>query len=86
MNDDDTDDGVPDSDPRHIDPAHDIATAVEDGELSGMRLGPDADRDGLEEFIERAESGEFGAEPGVEAMVRIARELLDRDPADGGER
>lgn len=84
MNDDR--DGVPDSDPRHIDPAADIADAIEDGELSGMRLGSDADRDELEEFIERAESGEFGAEPSVEAMVRIARALLDRGPADGGER
>ena len=69
--------GVPDSDPRHIDPAGDIASLFEDGEITA-ELDDDTDRDDLEAFIERAEAGEFGAaDPGVEASVRIARALLE---------
>ncbi|GAB6863270.1 hypothetical protein [Haloplanus litoreus] len=75
MTDDDTD-GVPDSDPRHIDPAGDLADLVESGEFD-IELEDDQDVDELREFIERAEAREFGADPGVEATVRIARALLE---------
>lgn len=79
MTDDDTDpeDGVPDSDPRHLDPAGDLADAVESGELE-LSLDGEQDPEQLREFIERAEAGEFDpVDPGLEATVRIARALLD---------
>jgi len=70
-------DGVPDSDPRHIDPASDLADAVEGGEFD-ILLAEDQDPEELREFIRRAEAGEFGpADPGIEATVRIARSLLE---------
>jgi hypothetical protein len=75
----DTPDDVatPDTDPRHIDPAGDLADAVETGELE-ISLADDQDADELREFVERAEAGEFGpVDPGLEAQVRIARSLLD---------
>jgi hypothetical protein len=37
------------------------------------------DPEELREFVERAEAGEFGADPGVEATVRIVRAILDED-------
>lgn len=40
-------------------------------------LADGQDVDGLREFIERAEAGEFGADPGLEATVQIARVLLE---------
>ena len=76
MSEDDTD-GVADSDPRHLDPAGDLADLFEDGEL-GAELGDDTDAEELREFVERAEAGEFGpADPGLEATVRIVRALLE---------
>ena len=75
----DTPDDVatPDTDPRHIDPAGDLADAVETGELE-ISLADDQDVDELREFVERAEAGEFDpVDPGLEAQVRIARSLLD---------
>ena len=98
--DDDADDPepVPDSDPRHIDPAGDLADAVESGDLD-LSLADDQDAEDLREFVDAAERGELGpADPGLEAQVRIARALLgdvddtdtDTDDvdgdADGGER
>jgi hypothetical protein len=77
-------DGVPDTDPRHIDPAGDVADLFESGEMD-VSLGDDTDREDLEEWLKRAESGEFGADPGVEATVRIVRALLDDTSAGGGE-
>lgn len=76
------DDGVPDSDPRHIDPAGEIADLFESGEFSAeLTDGTDAEQ--LREFVERAESGEFGpADPGLEASVRIARALLEETEGD----
>jgi hypothetical protein len=69
-------DGVPDSDPEHIDPAGDLADAVESGELE-VSLADDQDADDLREFIDAAESGELGSiTPDIEAQVRIARALL----------
>ena len=57
-------DGVPDSDPQHIDPAGDLAD--------------DQDPEELREFIRRAEAGEFGpADPGLEGTARIARSVLE---------
>ena len=82
MTDDETDAdagdvGTPDTDPRHIDPAGDLADAVETGELE-ISLADDQDVDELREFVERAEAGEFGpVDPALEAQVRIARSLLD---------
>jgi len=74
--------GVPDSDPQHIDPAGDIADAVESGEFD-IQLAEDQSREELEEFVRKAEAGEFDlrADPGLEATVRIVRSLLD--DADG---
>ncbi len=74
--DDQDEPGVPDSDPRHIDPAGDVADLVESNEFD-IELADDQDADELREFIERAEAGEFGdADPGLEATVRIARAIL----------
>ena len=73
---DDTD-PVPDTDPRHIDPAGDLADAVESGDLD-LSLADDQDAEDLREFVEAAESGELGPiDPGLEAQVRIVRALLD---------
>ena len=68
--------GVPDSDPRHLDPAGHMADLVESGTVD-MQLDDDADREELEEFLARAEAGEYDADPGLEATVRIVRSLLD---------
>ena len=83
MTDDDTEeDGVPDSDPRHIDPAGDIADLVESGEHD-IQIAEEQSKEELREFVRKAEAGEFDlrADPGLEATVRIARALLD----DAGE-
>ena len=75
---------VPESDPRHIDPAGDLADAVESGDLD-LSLADDQDAADLRGFVDAAESGELGpVDPGVEAQVRIARALLD-DLDDAGE-
>ena len=76
--------GVPDSDPRHIDPAGDMADLVESGEFD-IQLAEDQSEEELREFVRKAEAGEFDlrADPGLEATVRIARALLD--DADDGE-
>ena len=68
---------APDTDPRHIDPAGDLADAVESGELD-LSLADEQDAEDLREFADAAEAGELGAvDPGLEAQVRIARALLD---------
>ena len=80
-------DGVPDSDPAHIDPAGDLADAVESGDLE-LSLDDDADAEELREFVDRAEAGEFGpVTPDLEAQVRIVRALLADvdDEADASE-
>lgn len=74
----DAEDGVPDSDPRHLDPAGDFADAVESGEFD-IELADDQDADELREFVERVEAGAFDADPGLEATVRIVRALLEAD-------
>lgn len=74
--------GEPDSDPRHLDPAADIADAFESGTLADAEVADDADREELEAFLRKAEAGEFGADPGLEAAVRIVRALLDEDTTD----
>jgi len=85
MTDDEQDDadGVPDSDPDHIDPAGDLADVVESGEMD-IELSDEQDREELREFVERAEAGEFDlrADPGLEATVRIARAMLDGQDTD----
>ena len=82
---DDTDGPVPESDPRHIDPAGDLADAVENGDLD-LSLADDTDAEELRAFVDAAEAGELGpVDPGLEAQVRIVRALLDdgSDDADG---
>ena len=68
--------GVPDSDPRHLDPAGDLADAVEAGRFD-MELAEDQSEAELREFLERVDAGEFEPDPGLEATVRIVRALLD---------
>jgi hypothetical protein len=80
MTDDGDADGVPETDPKHIDPAGDLADLFESGQL-GATVADDADREELEEWLEQAEAGEFGADPGIEATVRIVRSLLE-EPTD----
>lgn len=82
------------SDPRHLDPAGDFADFFEESDVS-VSLDDDTDAEELREFVERAEAGELGpADPGLEAVVRITRAVLDDvdvdadtdDPdGDGGE-
>jgi hypothetical protein len=79
MTDDDTaedTDGIPDTDPRHIDPAGDLADAVESGDLE-LTLAADQDAEDLRAFVDAVEAGESDADPGVNATVRIVRSLLD---------
>lgn len=85
MDDDPKDDPepVPDSDPRHIDPAGDLADAVESGDLD-LKLADDQDAEDLRAFVDAVERGEIEADPGVEATVRIVRSLLD-DAEDGSD-
>jgi len=76
-------DPVPESDPRHIDPAGDLADAVESGDLD-LSLADDQDADDLRAFVDAAERGDLGpVDPGLEAQVRIARALLDDTEGDG---
>jgi hypothetical protein len=70
--------GVPDTDPRHLDPAGDLADLVESGEL-GLSVGVVADREQLRAFIEAVETSDGPVDPGDEAVIRIARELLSDD-------
>ncbi|MGQ3331186.1 hypothetical protein [Halorubrum sp. FL23] len=68
---------TPESDPKHIDPAGDLADAVESGDLD-LSLADDQDAEDLRAFVDAAERGELGpVDPGLEAQVRIARALLD---------
>jgi len=70
---------VPESDPRHIDPASDLCDAVKSGDVD-LSLADDQDAKDHQAFIDVVKSGELGpVDPGVEAQVRIARTLLD-DP------
>jgi len=78
----DPDAGVPDSDPRHLDPAGDLADAVESGAFD-IEIAEEQSREELEQFLERVDAGEFEPDPGLEATVRIVRALLD--DADGDE-
>lgn len=84
----DDDVGTPDTDPRHVDPAGDVAEMLDD-ELTDAELGDDTDADDIRAFVDAAERGEFGpADPALEAQVRIARtilETLDDDTNDDDE-
>ena len=84
-NDEDGSPGVPDSDPRHIDPAGDIADLFESGEIDVDGIDVQNDPEELREFVERAEAGEFDlrADPGLEATVRIVRTMLENMDVDG---
>ena len=76
---------VPDSDPQHIDPAGDLADAVESGDLD-LSLADDGDAEDLREFVDAAERGELGpVDPALEAQVRIARALLADLDDDGSD-
>jgi hypothetical protein len=72
----DPDAGVPDSDPRHIDPASRLADLVESGEFD-IELEDDQDAEDLRAFLDAAERGEIAADPATEATVRIVRSLLE---------
>jgi hypothetical protein len=76
MNNHDTD-GVPDSDPDHIDPAGDIADLVEEG-IIDMELSDSQDVSELREFIEFVENSDDPVDPGTVATVRIARAMLQK--------
>ena len=68
--------GVPDSDPRHIDPAGDLADAVESGDLA-LELDEGQDPEELRAFLDAVDRGEYDpVDPGLEATVRIARAVL----------
>jgi len=75
--------GVPDSDPRHIDPAGDMADLVESGEFD-IQLAEDQSEEELREFVRKAEAGEFDlrADPGLEATVRIVRAILENSDSE----
>ena len=75
---------TPDSDPRHIDPAGDIADLFESGEIDVDGIDVQNDPEELREFVEAAEAGEFDlrADPGLEATVRIVRTLLENMDTD----
>jgi len=73
---------TPDSDPRHIDPAGDMAALIESGEVN-VDLADDQSPEELREFIEAVERGDHDpVDPGLEATVRIARTLLADDDTD----
>jgi len=77
--DDDPPGGVPDSDPRHIDPAGDLADAVESGDLE-LELEEGQDPEDLRAFLDAVDRGEYDpVDPGLEATVRIVRALLEED-------
>ena len=76
---------VPDSDPRHIDPAGDLADAVESGDLE-LDLADDQDVEDLRAFLDAVDAGEYDpVDPGLEATVRIVRSLLDDQDDDARE-
>jgi hypothetical protein len=68
--------GTPDTDPDHIDPAGDIADLLEDGDHD-VQLSPDQDKEDLREFIDTVEATDGMSDPGTNAMVRIAKTMLD---------
>ena len=45
--------------------------------VSYRTISDPADPDELREFLEAVEAGEYDADPGLEATVRIVRPLLD---------
>jgi len=73
----DDDPGIPDSDPKHIDPAGDVADLLESGEAD-VQLSADQDPEELRAFIENVEDSDEPADPGTNATVRMARALLQK--------
>jgi hypothetical protein len=68
-----------------IDPAADVAELVEN-RSDDIQLADDQDPAELREFIERAESGEFGEiGPGLESQIRMVKAVLDGDNGGGDE-
>ena len=68
--------GVPDSDPRHLDPAGDLADAAESGDLE-LELDERQDPEELRTFLDAVDRGEYDpVDPALEATVRIVRALL----------
>jgi len=68
--------GTPDTDPDHIDPAGDLASLIESDELN-VELSEDQDPEELREFIQHIEDSDQPTDPGANAMVRIAKTMLD---------
>jgi hypothetical protein len=77
MTDDSTQDGVPDSDPTHIDPAGALADLIAT-DLSGIALSEEQDPAEIREFITSVEDSDDPADPGTNAAVRIARAVLEQ--------
>jgi len=73
----DDDPGIPDSDPKHIDPAGDVADLLESGEAD-VQLSADQDPEELRAFIENVKNSDEPADPGTHATVRMARALLEK--------
>jgi hypothetical protein len=72
-----SEDHTPDSDPKHIDPAGDVADLLDSGEVD-VQLSADQDPEELREFIENVEDSDEPADPGTNATVRMARALLEQ--------
>jgi len=72
------DTGTPDSDPNHIDPAGDLADYIESNELN-IQLSEDQDPEELQAFIKSVENSDEPSDPGTNAVVRIAREILNNE-------
>jgi hypothetical protein len=77
MNNQDDIDGVPDSDPDHIDPAGDVADLVE-ANIDNIKLDENQDVSELREFINSVENSEDPVDPGTVATVRMARAMLKK--------
>jgi len=74
---------LPDTDPRHIDPAGGAADAIESGVLD-LSLDDDQDAEDLRAFVAAAERGDLGPiDPELAAEVRNARAILDDLDDDG---
>jgi hypothetical protein len=73
----DDDPGIPESDPKHIDPAGDVADLLESGDID-VQLSAEQDPEELREFIKTVENSDEPVDPGTNATVRMARALLEQ--------
>jgi hypothetical protein len=68
-------------DPKHIDPAGDVADLVESGKFE-FELTEDQDTEGLRDFITTVENSDEPTDPGTNAAVRMARAILEQTGDD----